>query len=196
MTMSRHDSRARWPALLLACVLLTAGFGVAPSAQASGTYVGRPAGPPGPLESARYHLGKKIFKGKVDLSAAQVDATKLEQRTADLKACQAKLPARTKAKVDLPALASVGVEVVVEDDAAWAAGLPNAGHQRIRLVGAPASVVTRALDGRPDVAVFDHPVVESGRVERLPYVLEQAVSITAHRFGTPDHLTDDVLVTG
>ncbi|MCO7239551.1 1-pyrroline-5-carboxylate dehydrogenase, partial [Aeromicrobium sp. CnD17-E] len=98
--------------------------------------------------------------------------------------------------VDLPALASVGVEVVVEDDAAWAAGLPNAGHQRIRLVGAPASVVAQALDGRPDVAVFDHPVVESGRVERLPYVLEQAVSITAHRFGTPDHLTDEVLVTG
>ena len=97
--------------------------------------------------------------------------------------------------VDLPALASVGVEVVVEDDAAWAAGLPNAGHQRIRLVGAAASVVAQALDGRPDVAVFDHPVVESGRVERLPYVLEQAVSITAHRFGTPDHLTDDVLVT-
>ncbi len=98
--------------------------------------------------------------------------------------------------VDVPALASVGVEVVVEDDAAWAAGLPNTGHRRIRLVGAPASVVTRALDGRPDVAVFDHPVVESGRVERLPYVLEQAVSITAHRFGTPDHLTDEVLSLG
>ena len=105
MMMSRHDSRGKWPALLLACVLLTAGFGVAPSAQASGTYVGRPAGPPGPLESARYHLGKKIFKGKVVLAAAQLDAAKLEQRTTELKACQAKLPARTKAKVDLPALA-------------------------------------------------------------------------------------------
>jgi RHH-type transcriptional regulator, proline utilization regulon repressor / proline dehydrogenase / delta 1-pyrroline-5-carboxylate dehydrogenase len=36
-------------------------------------------------------------------------------------------------------------------------------------------------------------VTESGRIEMLPFLKEQAVSITAHRFGTPDRLSDDVL---
>jgi RHH-type proline utilization regulon transcriptional repressor/proline dehydrogenase/delta 1-pyrroline-5-carboxylate dehydrogenase len=35
------------------------------------------------------------------------------------------------------------------------------------------------------VALFDNPVVTAGRIEMLPFLREQAVSITAHRFGTP-----------
>jgi len=31
------------------------------------------------------------------------------------------------------------------------------------------------------------------RVELLPFLREQAVSITAHRFGTPNHLSDDLI---
>ena len=50
-----------------------------------------------------------------------------------------------------------------------------------------------ALDGSPDVAVYANPVVSAGDVELLPFVHEQAISITAHRFGTPDHLTDHLL---
>ena len=33
----------------------------------------------------------------------------------------------------------------------------------------------------------------AGRVEMLPFLHEQAVSITAHRFGTPNHLTDELV---
>ena len=47
--------------------------------------------------------------------------------------------------------------------------------------------------GRPDLAVWAQPVTEAGRVELLPFLREQAVSITAHRFGTPNHLTDALL---
>ncbi|KMM44604.1 1-pyrroline-5-carboxylate dehydrogenase, partial [Cellulomonas sp. A375-1] len=47
----------------------------------------------------------------------------------------------------------------------------------------------------PDVAIWDHPATESGRVELLPFLREQAVSVTAHRFGTPNHLTDEVLTS-
>jgi RHH-type transcriptional regulator, proline utilization regulon repressor / proline dehydrogenase / delta 1-pyrroline-5-carboxylate dehydrogenase len=36
-------------------------------------------------------------------------------------------------------------------------------------------------------------VTTAGRVELLPFLREQSVSITAHRFGTPDHLTDAIL---
>jgi RHH-type proline utilization regulon transcriptional repressor/proline dehydrogenase/delta 1-pyrroline-5-carboxylate dehydrogenase len=38
----------------------------------------------------------------------------------------------------------------------------------------------------PDVAIWSGPVTTSGRVELLPFLHEQSVSITAHRFGNPD----------
>ncbi|GIG41253.1 bifunctional proline dehydrogenase/L-glutamate gamma-semialdehyde dehydrogenase [Cellulomonas phragmiteti] len=90
------------------------------------------------------------------------------------------------------AVAAVG-SVHVEDDAAWAARVAALDGGRVRLVGAPASGVAHATGGRPDVAVWDHPVTEAGRVELLPFLREQAVSVTAHRFGTPRDLTRDVL---
>ncbi|MFB9072190.1 bifunctional proline dehydrogenase/L-glutamate gamma-semialdehyde dehydrogenase [Citricoccus parietis] len=62
-------------------------------------------------------------------------------------------------------------------------------------VAARAAVLAlhEALGGSPDVAVYPNPVVSAGDVELLPFVHEQAISITAHRFGTPDHLTDHLL---
>jgi RHH-type proline utilization regulon transcriptional repressor/proline dehydrogenase/delta 1-pyrroline-5-carboxylate dehydrogenase len=86
--------------------------------------------------------------------------------------------------------------LTVEDDTTWLAGLSAASHDRIRLIGAPAapaSVVADATGGRPDLAVHDHAVTEAGRIELLPFLKEQAVSITAHRFGTPNHLTDELI---
>jgi RHH-type proline utilization regulon transcriptional repressor/proline dehydrogenase/delta 1-pyrroline-5-carboxylate dehydrogenase len=43
------------------------------------------------------------------------------------------------------------------------------------------------------VAIYPHEVTEAGRVELLPFLHEQAVSITAHRFGTPNHLSDSLI---
>jgi RHH-type proline utilization regulon transcriptional repressor/proline dehydrogenase/delta 1-pyrroline-5-carboxylate dehydrogenase len=41
--------------------------------------------------------------------------------------------------------------------------------------------------------VYSEPVTEAGRIELLPFLREQAVSITAHRFGTPNHLSDALI---
>ncbi|MGO3146495.1 MAG: proline dehydrogenase family protein [Leucobacter sp.] len=99
----------------------------------------------------------------------------------------------------------LGFAVRYEDDAAWKAHVeqlaakegPHAGA-RIRVVAgasrdAIVAAVYAASGGKPDVAVYGNPVVSAGRVEMLPYFHEQAVSITAHRFGTPNHLSDAVI---
>lgn len=57
---------------------------------------------------------------------------------------------------------------------------------RIRLVGGNESVLYVQFEGDPAVAIYAQPVTVSGRIEMLPFVKEQAVSITAHRFGAPD----------
>jgi RHH-type proline utilization regulon transcriptional repressor/proline dehydrogenase/delta 1-pyrroline-5-carboxylate dehydrogenase len=83
--------------------------------------------------------------------------------------------------------------VHVEDDNLWNTRVRAAGGGRVRLIGATLGSVTAATGGRPDLAVYANPVTESGRIELLPFLREQAVSITAHRFGTPNHLTDALI---
>ncbi|MFJ5699359.1 bifunctional proline dehydrogenase/L-glutamate gamma-semialdehyde dehydrogenase [Arthrobacter sp. NPDC093139] len=96
-------------------------------------------------------------------------------------------------------LTGLDIPVTVEDDAAWLASagrLASAGKlsgARIRLIGGSAAELAEAIGGRPDVAVYPHAVTEAGRVELLPFLHEQAVSITAHRFGTPSHLSDSLI---
>ncbi|HEX9999944.1 MAG TPA: bifunctional proline dehydrogenase/L-glutamate gamma-semialdehyde dehydrogenase [Actinoplanes sp.] len=101
---------------------------------------------------------------------------------------------RVSVAAPLPAAvaAAIGVfaEVRVADGESWAAGLAAG---RVRLIGGAAADLARATGGRPDLAVWSGPVTESGRVELLPFLHEQAVSITAHRFGNPDPLAESVL---
>jgi RHH-type proline utilization regulon transcriptional repressor/proline dehydrogenase/delta 1-pyrroline-5-carboxylate dehydrogenase len=89
----------------------------------------------------------------------------------------------------------------VESDDAWhdrvrAGGLRT---ERVRLVtgaddgGAASSALADALGGDPAVAVFAAPVTPTGRLELLPFLREQAVSITAHRFGNPDGWSDAII---
>ncbi|MFT3853605.1 MAG: bifunctional proline dehydrogenase/L-glutamate gamma-semialdehyde dehydrogenase [Ilumatobacteraceae bacterium] len=75
------------------------------------------------------------------------------------------------------------LDVRIEDDATWAAATAAAPPPRIRLIGATRG---QALpDPLPaGTAVWDHPVTEAGRIEMLPFLREQAISITNHRFGT------------
>ena len=56
---------------------------------------------------------------------------------------------------------------------------------RIRLVGEDARATAEAVGGSPAVALYAGPVLSAGRLEMLPFLREQAVSISAHRFGTP-----------
>jgi RHH-type proline utilization regulon transcriptional repressor/proline dehydrogenase/delta 1-pyrroline-5-carboxylate dehydrogenase len=105
----------------------------------------------------------------------------------------------------LSALAAAGVDVHFEDAAAWATRVqrlaalqgPQAGA-RIRVVAgasreAEVAAVYEATAGKPDIAVYGGEVVSAGRVEMLPYLHEQAVSITAHRFGTPNQLSEGLI---
>lgn len=95
-------------------------------------------------------------------------------------------------------LAAREVRITREDDAAWLArvakrGAKALGASRVRLVGGDASALAHALGGAPDVAVWAHPVTPSGRVELLPFLHEQAISITNHRFGNPTTLSQGVI---
>ncbi|WP_026818402.1 proline dehydrogenase family protein [Arthrobacter castelli] len=67
------------------------------------------------------------------------------------------------------------------------------GYSRVRLIGGGYSALCEATAGDPDLAVHDDEVTTAGRLELLPFLLEQAVSITAHRFGNPDRLSEKVL---
>lgn len=93
----------------------------------------------------------------------------------------------------------LGIGVTAENDAEWlatAARLAAAAKlsvPRIRLIGGDAKALAEATGGRPDLAVYSHSVTEAGRVELLPFLHEQAVSITAHRFGTANNISDGLI---
>lgn len=82
-------------------------------------------------------------------------------------------------------LASWRVPVTLEAQHRWLSDLPSREGGRVRLLGASASDAQHAAGGRPDLVIYNQPVTESGRLELLPFLHEQAVSICAHRFGTP-----------
>ena len=91
------------------------------------------------------------------------------------------------------AFAAGGIEVTVEDATTAYARLAAQARPRVRLIGADAAALVRAAGGRPDLTVFDCEVTRAGRIELLPFLHEQAVSITAHRFGNPHALAAAVL---
>jgi RHH-type proline utilization regulon transcriptional repressor/proline dehydrogenase/delta 1-pyrroline-5-carboxylate dehydrogenase len=113
-------------------------------------------------------------------------------------AARAHAPVAISSAVPLPAtlvaLFSGGLSplrvrgIVVESDAAWldraaAGGITTA---RVRLAGGDAAALAAAVGGTPDLAIYAGEVTAAGRIELLPFLREQAVSITAHRFGNPD----------
>jgi len=96
-------------------------------------------------------------------------------------------------------LGDLGVPVWVETDDEWIGRIvaftgTDAAERvpRARLVGAVESVralqtaLAEASGGDPDLAVYAGPVTTAGRIELLPFLHEQSVTITAHRFGNPD----------
>ncbi|MDY6996318.1 MAG: proline dehydrogenase family protein [Actinomycetota bacterium] len=80
----------------------------------------------------------------------------------------------------------------VEDADTWQQVLRGDAPARVRLIGGDRADFAAASGGRADIALYAQPVVESGRVELLTFLREQAVSATAHRFGTPSALVEDL----
>ncbi|CAH0223286.1 proline dehydrogenase family protein [Microbacterium sp. Bi121] len=118
--------------------------------------------------------------------------------------------------VGLPAevrrsLSELRVAVAVESDDEWIARMAASPEEaileadaaprasRVRLVGPRDAVaalhraLAEATGGDPDLAVYDGEVTSAGRIELLPFVHEQAITITAHRFGNPDDWSADVI---
>jgi RHH-type proline utilization regulon transcriptional repressor/proline dehydrogenase/delta 1-pyrroline-5-carboxylate dehydrogenase len=107
---------------------------------------------------------------------------------------------RVSSAIELPAatmeiLDVRSIPVVVESDEEWLRRVAAGGlsTDRVRLVGGNARALAEALGGTPSVAVYAGEVTAAGRVELLPFLHEQAISITAHRFGNPDSLSDAVI---
>ncbi len=94
-------------------------------------------------------------------------------------------------------LATGGIVVRKESDEQFARTLAsqaeNVDGVRVRVLGESSVDLAAAVGGSVDVAFFDEPFTACGRVEILPFVLEQAVSATNHRFGNPTHLLDTVI---
>ena len=77
-----------------------------------------------------------------------------------------------------------GVRVAIEDQDTFERRLA-ASPRRVRLVGGAPIVDADSAFSNCDVAVYNHEVTESGRIELLPFFKEQSVTVTGHRFGTP-----------
>lgn len=97
-------------------------------------------------------------------------------------------------------LGNMGVEILVENKRQFFERIADEVEKgenkdiRVRMIGEDGDELRRAVNGSIDVAVWDGPVTTCGRVEILPFVHEQAVSITNHRFGNRTPLTTQVLV--
>ncbi|MGO2747604.1 proline dehydrogenase family protein [Microbacterium sp.] len=84
-------------------------------------------------------------------------------------------------------LSAHAIGVAVEDADGWGARAARlcATGGRIRLIGGDAAAVAAHTGGSPAVAIYSGPVLTAGRIEMLTFLREQAVSVSAHRFGTP-----------
>ncbi|GAA4108909.1 bifunctional proline dehydrogenase/L-glutamate gamma-semialdehyde dehydrogenase [Enteractinococcus coprophilus] len=96
---------------------------------------------------------------------------------------------------------ATNVRVVFEDTTSWlerarslAQADPTKGSQRIRLIGDDETAATiKVTVQTPEVAVYRQPVTSAGRLEMLPFLREQSVTMTAHRFGTINDLPQQAL---
>ena len=78
----------------------------------------------------------------------------------------------------------LGIRVIIEDQASFEASLISR-PRRVRMIGRVDEITSESPLASPDVALYNGAATESGRIELLPYFKEQAVSVTAHRFGNP-----------
>ena len=64
---------------------------------------------------------------------------------------------------------------------------------RFRVLGEDPVALAEAIDGSIDVGIYSDPLTPAGHIELLPYIQEQAISATNHRFGNRTSLLEGVL---
>lgn len=113
-------------------------------------------------------------------------------------------PLVVSAPLGLPAavrqlLGASEVTVFVETDEQWIERVSTQRPPRVRLVGRSTTVartaaaLAEAIDGDPGVAIDADEVTTAGRVELMPFVRAQAITIRAERFGAPDPWSEAVV---
>jgi len=100
-------------------------------------------------------------------------------------------PVSVSLRTPLPA--GIVPDARVESHDEWLARVAAERPSRIRLIGTDPQELATVVGGDPDVAIYSGRVTQSGRVEALPFLQEQAISITNHRFGNHDAEFDRVL---
>lgn len=89
-------------------------------------------------------------------------------------------------------LATAGVVCRAEDAPSWRNALRDNAPGRVRLLGGSREQFARDSAGNVGIALYAGPVVEAGRVELLTFLHEQAIAVTAHRFGSPTPLSENL----
>ncbi len=84
----------------------------------------------------------------------------------------------------LKPLRKLGVEVKIESEQQWLSRISGT-QTRVRWIGASSTIASDSPLASCEIAIYDQRPTESGYIELLPYFKEQAVAITAHRFGNP-----------
>jgi RHH-type proline utilization regulon transcriptional repressor/proline dehydrogenase/delta 1-pyrroline-5-carboxylate dehydrogenase len=99
------------------------------------------------------------------------------------------------------AFADLGVPWCQQTEEEWLAEIRSVAtrreEHRVRLVATDVRrlrearrAIAVATRGWPGLTLHSGPVTEAGRLELLPFLREQAISVTSHRFGAPDRLVD------
>ncbi|TXH18109.1 MAG: aldehyde dehydrogenase family protein, partial [Mycobacterium sp.] len=89
-------------------------------------------------------------------------------------------------------LATAGVVCRAEDAPSWRNTLRDNAPGRVRLLGGNREQFARDSAGNVGIALYAGPVVEAGRIELLTFLHEQAIAVTAHRFGSPTPLSENL----
>jgi RHH-type proline utilization regulon transcriptional repressor/proline dehydrogenase/delta 1-pyrroline-5-carboxylate dehydrogenase len=108
-------------------------------------------------------------------------------------AAAARAGATVTVSTSAPLPDGLAADARVETHEQWLAHVAQERPSRVRLIDQHAREVAEAVGGDPDVAIYAGAVTPSGRVEALPFLREQSISITQHRFGNHDAEFDRVL---
>ncbi|MCM3697032.1 proline dehydrogenase family protein [Microbacterium oleivorans] len=161
------------------------------------------------------HLGVERNLFRYRPASVEIRSTTDAAPQAVVRAIIAAVRARSTFTVSTPAglpasvrqaLGALEVPVFVESDEDWVARMSAprtedvpARADRVRLVGPPSrarevrTALTAAISGDPDLAVYADEVTQAGRIELLPFLREQSITITAHRFGNPDPWSESII---
>ncbi|GAA2095850.1 bifunctional proline dehydrogenase/L-glutamate gamma-semialdehyde dehydrogenase [Brevibacterium salitolerans] len=150
--------------------------------------MGAPADPTGLTTEANIF---RVLPRAVTVRVTEPVAPELAERVAHA-AATADAPLRWSAAPGAEAsLAAAASSVTVEDAETFASRVTAREYDdttgaRIRVLGTVEEALLDAAVGRPEVAVLDQVPTASGAVELRYHVHEQAISMTTHRFGTPN----------